>query len=286
MLKEKAKVHYLSNNKIVVRNKDVLSMTYNDFNIHILDEDKLDYPELLYKDQNGEYWLFYYGAISFERFNSLIEGTVSGYDKDRCINYCDYILEKVKPMFKDIKSNMKNKIDNRKYFNLVELSYLENNYSDLYSEALKSREEFLLRKKEEKEKQEQEENNRREQKVKEKNQVFRDKVINTKIAISSGKEVLSEVLNFYKDDNYNNETYQNNFLYLLKEYGIEVPLKTQGYINNTLHSFNFENGSYRIYGKNSSKCLTDYLFKLKEKITEELKKDIVMDNELDITDSM
>ncbi len=286
MLKEKAKVHYLSNNKIVVRNKDVLSMIYNDFNIHILDEDKFDYPELLYKDQNGEYWMFYYGAISFERFNSLIEGTVSGYDKDRCISYCNYIVEKVKPMYEDINASMKNKIDNRKYFNLIELSYLEKNCSDLYPEALKSREEFLLKKKEEKEKQEQEEDNRRKQKVKEKNQVFRDKVINTKIAISSGKEVISEVLNFYKDDNYSNETYQNNFLYLLKEYEIEVPLKTQGYINNTLHSFNFENGSYRIYGKNSSKCLTDYLFKLKEKITEELKKDIVMDNELDITDSM
>lgn len=283
---EKAKVHYLSNNKIVVRNKEVVSMIYNDFNIHVLVEDKFDYPELLYKDKNGEYWLFYYGAISFERFNSLIKGMVSEYDKESYTNYCNYITEKVKPMYEDIKASMKNKIENREYFNLVELSYLEKNCSDLYPEALKSREEFLLRRKEKREKQEQEEDNRRKQRVKEKNQVFRDKVINTKIAISSGKEVMSEVLNFYKDDDYNNETYQNNFLYLLKQYGIDVPLKTQGYINNNLHSFNFEDGSYRIWGKNSSKCLTDYLFKLKEKIVEELEKNIDMDNELDITDAM
>lgn len=281
MKTEKAKVHYISSGQNhIVRNKDVVTLNYKDFDICILDEEKQDYPCLLYKDQIGEYWMFYYVSVSFERFISLLNNECNDYDKYSYTNYCDFVIEKVKPIYDNLPKFFKEKIDNSKYFNCIELSYLEKYYPELYSDAKKSREQFLKTKEEQKIKHECEEKNRRKNKVKEKNQILKDKVENMKESILTGKEVVSEVLNFYKDNDYEKETYQNNFLYLLKEYGIEVPLKTQGYINNKLHSFNFGNSTYRMYGKYSCQTLFNYFDKLKEKVLKE--KEISIDKDLEL----
>jgi hypothetical protein len=280
---EKAKVHYISTGQNhIARNKDVITLNYKDFDIYILDEEKLNYPCLLYKDQVGEYWMFYYASIAFERFNSLLNNECNEYDKESYTNYCDYILEKVRPIHDNLTGFFKEKIDNSKYFNCIELAYLEKYYPELYSDAQKSREQFLKTKEEQRLKEECEEKERKKNKVKEKNQILKDKVQNMKESIVTGKVVLSEVLNFYKDEDYEKETYQNNFLYLLKEYGIEVPLKTQGYINNKLHSFNFGEGNYRMYGNYSCQTLFKYFDKLKEEVLKENEKCIEKDLELEL----
>lgn len=105
--------------------------------------------------------------------------------------------------------------------------------------------------------------------------------------IINGKEILSKTLEYYKQDEYYSLTYQNNFLYLFKEYGITVPLKTQGYINNKLYSFDFGDNNYRFYGKYVSPYLGKYFIELKDKIfAEKEKSSISKEDDLDITDSM
>lgn len=277
---EKSKVHYISTGQNhIVRNKDVITLNYNDFNIYVLDEDKLGYPDLLYKDRNGEYWDFYLVGITYERFNTLINNKCDEYNIEDYKRYCDYILDKVQPVYNNIVEFFKEKIDNSKYFNCVELSYLEKYHPELYPDAQKSREQFLKKKEEQRNKEENKRKDEQENKVKEKNQIFKDKIKNMKESIIAGKEVVSEVLDYYKNDDYYNENHQNNFLYLLNEYDINVPLKTKGYINNKLHSFNFGNNTCRVYGNYSCQTIFSYFDKLKEKISKE--KEVSIDNDLE-----
>lgn len=288
MQKEKAKVHYLSSGQNhIVRIKDVITLNYKDFSIYILDEEKTEFlSDLLYKDVNGEYWNFYNVSASFERFNTLINNECSDYEKKDYINYCNFIIEKIELVYKNFEGYVKEKIDNLNYFNIIELAYLEKYYSELYPLAQRSREQFLSLRKQQRELEELQERNRKSSEVRNKNEKFKEKVNEMKKFIAEGKEVLSEELNYYKKDDYYSETHQNNFLYLLKEYDIEVPLKTQGWINNKLHSYNFGNGMCLKYGKYSCQTIFDCFEKLKSKIIEEKQRNQSIDQELDIADEM
>lgn len=127
-------------------------------------------------------------------------------------------------------------------------------------------------------------------KINDKNKIFKDKVNEMKENIISGKDVFSSTLEYFKAGEYPKVTYQNNFLYLFKEYGINIPLKTQGYISNKLYSFNFESGNCRIEGKYFSPHLGKCLYDLKDKVLEENQKNNceVKENieDIDITESM
>ncbi len=285
---KEAKVHYLSSNdNPIVRNKKITVINYDNYDFYILDEDKSSNgANLLFKGEDGEYWMFYNQYISFNRFNSLINDICKNeYEKDDCLRYCNYIKEKVKPIFDNYLESINTRLNYSGFFNYIELAYIEKNHPDLYENAKKSREQYIAIKDEMRRKAEEDMKERRNKEVKEKNQIFKDKITNAKIAIFEGKNVLSEILSFYKNDDYYKQTSQNVFLYLLKEYKIDVPLKTQGYINNKLYSYDFGSNSYRYYGKYNSPTFSDYLVELKNKIDKEYSLDKSVED-IDITDGM
>lgn len=271
---EKAKVNYIgTNGNLVRRQKDVLHFKYKDLDFYILDEDKHEYgSNVLYKDADNEYWMFYNSYIAFERYNTLLNHSLEGKDKEDYIRYCDFKYNEVKGHFDNVINIFKERISQNKYFNVVELGYLEKNYPELYSDAIKSRETFLKLQEERRCREQEEEVNRKKNVVKTTNEEFLDRVINTKIAIHEGKNILVETLEYYKDDNYDKKTIQNNFLYLLKEYKIDVPLSTQGFINNKLYSYNFGTGESKSWGGYKGTTLYVSMDKLKEEIDKEFSK--------------
>ena len=103
-----------------------------------------------------------------------------------------------------------------------------------------------------------------------------------KTAIHEGKLVLSEAYEYYKDDDYYKKTIQNNFLYLFKEYNIDVPLATQGFINNKLYGYDFGEKVSKSWGKYNGTVLYDSLNKLKSVVDIELSKSLEKDLEIEM----
>ena len=271
-------VHYISSKQThVARKKDVLSFRYKDYEFYVLNEDKSDAPYILTKDQNGEYWILYNFFINYRIYERTINDEHKDFNKDRDIAYCDFTLEKIKNYYDNFIDNIKIRISENKYFNIVELEYLSKNYTEFYLNAIKSRENFLElnRQKEESEQKEREET--RKNIVKTKNKEFFDKIWSMKIAIHEGKLVLSETYEYYKDDDYYKKTIQNNFLYLFKEYNIDVPLATQGFINNKLYGYDFGEKVSKSWGKYNGTVLYDSLNKLKSVVDIELSKSLEKD---------
>lgn len=269
---EKAVVHYLSTgSNPISREKEVLMLQYNNYNLYILNEDRNEYGAyVLYKDVKGEYWLFKGYTISPKRYIPLINGSIDEFDREDYTRYCDYMNEKIKAVYDDFPTFLKSKIENESYFSKMELSYIQLYIPELYQEAEKSKELFETRKSEKEAEDKRIEEQRKNQEIKEKNKVFFDKIYSTKVAIHEGKEVISEMIEYYRDNNYDDKVQQNIFLYLFKEYGINVALATQGFINNKLYSYNFGTGGSRSYGKYKGEALYVSLDKLKEEVDKEL----------------
>jgi len=279
----KVNVHYISSNQThIVRKKDVLSFRYKDYDLYILNEDKNDAPYILTKDQNGEYWILYNFFINYRIYERTINDEHKDFDKDRDIAYCDFTLEKIKKYYDNFIDNIKIRISENKYFNIVELEYLNNNHPELYSEAIKSREKFLELKRQKEESEQKEREETRKNTVKTKNKEFFDKIWSMKTAIHEGKLVLSEAYEYYKDDDYYKKTIQNNFLYLFKEYNIDVPLATQGFINNKLYGYDFGEKVSKSWGKYNGTVLYDSLNKLKSVVDIELSKSLEKDLEIEM----
>ena len=115
------------------------------------------------------------------------------------------------------------------------------------------------------------------EKVSATNEIFESKIAEMKMKIHLGDIVKVEELRFYKNnDYYNGETYQNNILYLAKQYKVNIPLATQGYINNRLVEYNFGTGVYSIKrmknNNNPSTKIRECLEQIKDKIDEEYKR--------------
>jgi len=281
MTVKKEIVHYISSNQThIAKKKEILSFKYNDYDFYILNEDRDNAPYILIKDQFGEYWMLYNFYINYEIYDRTINNEYEELSKDRHIEYCNFQLKRIKDYYDNFIDNTKNRILENKYFNIVELEFLNKNYPELYSEAVKSREVYLENKKQKELEEQREREEYRKNTVKTKNKEFFDKIWSMKTAIHEGKLVLSEAYEYYKDDDYYKKTIQNNFLYLFKEYNIDVPLATQGFINNKLHSYHFGEGVSKSWGKYNGTVLYDNLNKLKNVIDKELSK--IKEKELEI----
>lgn len=274
-------VHYLSTSQNhIARRKDVLSFKYKDYELHILNETKHDASYILIKDKNGEYWMFYNFYISYDMFDKTINNLVEDYDKKGNIVYCDYQLEQIKSYYDNFIDNIKIRINENKYFNIIELEFLNKNHPELYPDAVKSRENYLEDKRKKEEETQKEREEYRKNTVKNKNKEFLDKIWSMKVAIHEGKVVLSKTYEYYKDDDYYKKTIQNNFLYLFKEYNINVPLATQGFINNNLYSYDFGSNQSKSWVKYNGTTMFDSFVKLKDVIDKELSK--VKENDFDV----
>lgn len=115
--------------------------------------------------------------------------------------------------------------------------------------------------------------------VKKTNSIFQKELKEMKYRIFTGEMVNVKDFEFYKDDKYENgKTIQNNVLYLAKEYGINIPLATQGFINNRLVKYNLRTKEvvFKIVN-NNKKCSTKmviYLNQIYEKVKEEVEEKI------------
>ena len=111
------------------------------------------------------------------------------------------------------------------------------------------------------------------------NEIFEKRLNEIKQNINLDKEIQVEDLVFYKDKKYENgKTTQNCILYLAKQYGINIPLATQGFINNRLVSYDFGNGTfaYKITDKNkkASNVMHKYLIEISKCVKSEFKDNI------------
>ncbi len=264
-------VWFIVDNELKRANKKVVKVIYNDVEIAVLKTELENYrQEYLFKDENNEYWKMNIAEIEFKKFvnasfdNTLLESK----------NYCDYVVEKLSTL--DLRDFFMSKIEMKKYFNKCELEYISKYFSNIYDMAKNSREEYIAENKRiDQEKLKTRELQKKET-VKKTNTKFNEQLKEIKEKICKGKNI--EVINFefYKDDKYENGiTTQNCILYLAKQYGIKIPIATQGFINNRLTDYNFKNktGHYRkTNNKRCSNAMEEYLEQILKRIKAEYKK--------------
>lgn len=105
--------------------------------------------------------------------------------------------------------------------------------------------------------------------IAEKNKIASDKVQQAIQIIRSKGTVKNDEVTFYNDSGIG-QTY-HMFNYLMRYYGIEVPLRTQGWINKKLVEVTAKDGgcSLQFYKSKNSKCsqsFFDYMYLLIDKI--------------------
>ena len=266
------KVWEIEENQVKQANKIVSKIQYNGMEIPVLKTEMNCYSQdFLFKDKNNEYWSMNILGIRFKEFMKVEENDFAlSETKQYCNRVCKYL-----DSF-DLKNFFEEKISEQQYFNLCELKYISKYYPELFEGAKKSRnivkekhKQQALRYKEQAELEKQE-------KVKTVNDNFEKKLKEIKYKINFGGCVSSTNLEFYKNNDYENGiTTQNCFLYLAKQYGIEIPLVTQGFINNKLRDYNFKEMSF-CYLATTDKILSTkvhrYLTKISEKVKQEYRK--------------
>lgn len=266
-----ARVWHISNNELKCSNKKVSISTYNNVEIATLKEERnYDVQEFLIKDKNNEYWSL---GIAPIRLNLFI-GDSNSYlsEKEKIERYRQDITEAYKKI--DLKAFWVKKINEGRYFNKCELEYIHRFFPDIYEQARKSRETYIENINRGKEQEKLERERKQKEEVKCTNNIFKRKLKETKYKIFIGETIPIENFEFYKDDKYENgKTVQNNILYLAKYYGIDIPIATQGFINNRLVNYNFKTGlfAYKITDKNKkySSQMGIYLKDILEKVQEE-----------------
>ena len=266
-----ARVWHISNNELKCSNKKVSISTYNNVEIATLKEERnYDVQEFLIKDKNNEYWSL---GIAPIRLN-LFVGDSNSYlsEKEKIERYRQDITEAYKKI--DLKAFWVKKINEGRYFNKCELEYIHRFFADIYEQARKSRETYIENINRRKEQEKLERERKQKEDVKCTNNIFKRKLRETKYKIFIGETIPIENFEFYKDDKYENgKTVQNNILYLAKYYGIDIPIATQGFINNRLVNYNFKTGlfAYKITDKNKkySSKMGIYLRDILEKVQEE-----------------
>lgn len=271
---EIAKVWYIENNQLKNSNKRICKTYYRGQEIAILKSKRnWYYADMLIKDKDNIYWELNIAPICFEDFVSANMEIMNGYNKEsKYINYCNDIYSAISKL--DLKDFFIKMIDKKEYFNKCQLKFIEKNYPDIYQKAKNSRENFLQVKRVEKDLQKIKEEKANQDEVKITNEIFEDKLFNIKLAIRLDKEIQVENLKFYKDNKYENGiTEQNCLLYLARQYGIKIPLATQGFINNKLVSYDFGNGTfaYKLINNNRrpSVEMHKYLAQISKKVKEE-----------------
>ena len=245
-------VWLVEDNELKKTNKIVSKINYNGTEVAVLKQEKDSYsPEFLFKDKNNEYWKMGIAGIDFKRFvNVSIDNTLA-----ESKEYCDKAIKTLSSL--NLGEFFEKKIERGRYFNKCELAYISKYYPNIYERAKNSREKIIA----ENEKMRQEERQKREQEekkeVKETNTKFKEQVKNIKKDIATGKIIQIVDLEFYKDDKYENgKTTQNCVLFLAKQYGINIPLATQGFINNRLTAYHFAKGISYFRETSNKRCST------------------------------
>lgn len=265
-------VWFIENNELKNANRVVTKLDYKGQEITILkSEREWIYTDLLIKDNNQVYWNLGIAPAEFQNFIDVLNNQAD----TKTIEYCNDISKAYKNL--DLECFFAKKINEKRYFNKCELKYISIHIPDLYDKAKKSRENFLTER--EKAIELQKRAKAEQEQVDITNEIFEKRLNEIKQNINLDKEIQVEDLVFYKDKKYENgKTTQNCILYLAKQYGINIPLATQGFINNRLVSYDFGNGTfaYKITDKNkkASNVMHKYLIEISKCVKSEFKDNI------------
>ena len=265
-------VWFIENNELKNANRVVTKLDYKGQEITILkSEREWIYTDLLIKDNNQVYWNLGIAPAKFQNFIDVLNNQAD----TKTIEYCNDISKAYKNL--DLECFFAKKINEKRYFNKCELKYISIHIPDLYDKAKKSRENFLTER--EKAIELQKRAKAEQEQVDITNEIFEKRLNEIKQNINLDKEIQVEDLVFYKDKKYENgKTTQNCILYLAKQYGINIPLATQGFINNRLVSYDFGNGTfaYKITDKNkkASNVMHKYLIEISKCVKSEFKDNI------------
>ena len=267
-------VWFIENNELKNANRVVTKLDYKGQEITILkSEREWIYTDLLIKDNNQVYWNLGIAPAKFQNFIDVLNNQAD----TKTIEYCNDISKAYKIL--DLECFFAKKINEKRYFNKCELKYISIHIPDLYDKAKKSRENFLTEREKEKAIELQKRAKAEQEQVDITNEIFEKRLNEIKQNINLDKEIQVEDLVFYKDKKYENgKTTQNCILYLAKQYGINIPLATQGFINNRLVSYDFGNGTfaYKITDKNkkASNVMHKYLIEISKCVKSEFKDNI------------
>ena len=267
-------VWFIENNELKNANRVVTKLDYKGQEITILKSERAwIYTDLLIKDNSQVYWNLGVAPAKFQNFIDVLNNQAD----TKTIEYCNDISKAYKNL--DLECFFAKKINEKRYFNKCELKYISIHIPDLYDKAKKSRENFLTEREKEKAIELQKRAKAEQEQVDITNEIFEKRLNEIKQNINLDKEIQVEDLVFYKDKKYENgKTTQNCILYLAKQYGINIPLATQGFINNRLVSYDFGNGTfaYKITDKNkkASNVMHKYLIEISKCVKSEFKDNI------------
>lgn len=258
----------IENNELKRSNKIVSKVNYKGLIIPVLKTELSNYnQEFLIQDKNKDYWVMNLIGIDFNKFVKARFDITATEERE----YCDKFVEFMSKF--DFKDYFSKKINREKYFNLCELEYVSKHFPELYENAKKCRETILDRNRKTAEEEKKKIQEKEIETVKTVNEKFEKRLEEIKTYIRVGRTVESEKLEFYKDNKYENgKTSQNCFLYLANQYGIKIPIATQGFINNRLVSYNFQTGDFFYYANKNNKPsvkMHEYLRQIYKKVNED-----------------
>lgn len=189
-----------------------------------------------YGEEMCKIYLYYDGcSIGFALFNVESETPVNA--------LVEYVQKASLDTAQAFVENVRSKIISDSYFKNTEILMMAQIDPSLAAEMQEAKRKFLINKKaqEEKEKEEQDAKNRA---YVERQNAEAEEIIDSVIsAIRTGGVVENKSVTLYKD-RYSYRT-SSSFNLLMKRYGINVPLRTQGWINEKLCSVNISNGKCR-----------------------------------------
>lgn len=258
----------IEDNELKRVNKIVSKVDYKGMTIPVLKTELNNYSQdFLFKDVNNEYWAMRIIGIDFKNFINASIDNVSIEKQE----YCDKVINHISKF--NLEDYFNKKINEQRYFNMCELKYISKYYPNVYEKAKESRERIIKKNRQTAEDTRNKIEQENKEKVKTTNEIFEKKLEDIKTYIRSGRNVRSENLEFYKDKKYDNGlTTQNCFLYLAKQYEIEIPLATQGFINNRLVDYNFKTGEFSFYASSNKRASTkmhEYMREIEKKVQEE-----------------
>ena len=267
------KVWFIEENKVKKAKKIVSKIFYKGVEIRVLKTERDGFcQDLLFRDKNNDYWSMKIMGIDFKNFihvsldNPLPEST----------EYCDNFLQILSEF--DLSNYFSERIANEQYFNACQLKYISLFHPEMYEQAKMCRERIIDKNRKISEENKNKIEQEQKEKVKTTNEKFYKRLEQIKLDIRMGKTVYVEDFEFYKDDKYQNGlTKQNCFLYLAKQYGIDIPLATQGFINNRLVKYNFQTGDFSYLVTKSKAVSTkmhEYLDRIYKEVNNEFQKSI------------
>jgi hypothetical protein len=258
---------YIKNNKAVVRNKELISIA----NITNNEVYKNLYVEKCIQENKDAEVYMDLGIVCI-----YVRTIQASYSNDKTVdydyqlgylNYKDFTLEK-------ILTDIRGKRANNQFVNVADIKFME--LSGVSEQEVKELIEYRQNWYNEMEKNEQEKRLQREQKDKDyvdtQNKITQDLVLSAEQAIINKQEIKNQDITIYKS-RYNSSS-TKLILYMMKQYNINVPLKTQGWINKALAKIEYNQEwndySYRYYksSANSSvfnKYLNQLIRAIKEK---------------------